>query len=227
MRRTVAIAAVVITMLAAVGIAAGVLVINANAKTSAWVSTRDLPAGSVLDASTVHQIQVSTGTDPYTVMTTSPAGRQLAHAVLTNDILRPDDFVSSTMVQVPITFKLAPGLAANDVVDIYAVGGGSGAAAVNAAEGTRLIARGISVVAVGSPSVIAVPATQEPLWVTLSSSSVALIATRSTGVNVPTSDHAYSTDEVLGLLAQLAAGNPTAAASPAASSPSASPSATP
>ncbi len=226
MRRTAAIAAVVIAMLAAVGIAAGVLIINRSAKTSAWVSTRDLPAGSVLDASTVHQIQVSVGTDPYTVMTTSPTGRQLAHAIRANDILRPDDFVSSTMVQVPITFKLAPGLAANDVIDIYAVGGGSSTAAVNAAEGTRLIARGISVVAVGSPSVIEVPANEEPLWVTLSSSSVALIATRSTGVNVPTSAHAYSTDEVLGLLAQLAAGNPNAPTA-APGSPSATPSPTP
>ncbi|MBJ7595975.1 MAG: hypothetical protein JF886_14175 [Candidatus Dormibacteraeota bacterium] len=224
MRRTVAIAAVVIAMLAAVGIAAGVLVVNAGAKTTAWVTTQNLPAGATLDSSNVHQVQLSTGTDPYTVMTTSPLGRQLAHGVQPNDILRADDFVSSTMVEVPITFKLAPGLVVNDVIDIYAIGGGSGTAAVNAAEGTRLIARGVTVVAVGNPAVISVPAAEEPLWVSLSSSSVALIATRSTGVNVPTTDHAYTTGEVLALLAQLAAGN---ASAPTAASPSPSPSGTP
>src|SRR4029077_5756369 len=146
----------------------------------------------------------------------SPVGRELAHAVQANDVLRPDDLVSGAMVQVPVSFKLAPGLAPNDVIDIYAGGGSSSNGAVNAADGTRLIARDITVVAVGSPSVIEVPASQEPLWVTLASSSVTLIATRSDGVNVPTSTHAYSADQALDLLSQLAASN----AGPGTASPS-------
>ena len=168
--------------------------------------------------------QVASGTDSYTVLTTNPAGKQLSHAVSANDVLRPDDLESSAMVQVPVSFKLAPGLGANDVVDIYAVGGASANSAVSAADGTRLIARHVTVVAVGTPSVISVPASQEPLWVTLSSSAVTLIATRSDGVNVPTSSHSYSADEALDILSQLAAGN----SAPTSSSGSApAPSATP
>lgn len=209
MRRTLAIVAVVVAMLAAVGVAGGLLLVNANAKTTAWVATQDLAAGTTLDSSNTHQIQVASGTDSYTVLSTSPAGKQLAHAVAAHDVLRPDDLELSTMVQVPVSFKLAPGLVANDVVDIYAVGGASTSAAVSAANGTRLIARRITVVAVGSPSVISVPASQEPLWVTLSSSAVTLIATRSDGVNVPTTAHSYRPDEALDILSQLAAGNST------------------
>ena len=216
MRRMLAIAAVVIAMLAAVALATGVLLVNANAKTTAWVVTESLPAGTTLDPSMTHPIQVATGADTYTVLNASPVGRELAHAVQANDVLRPDDLVSGAMVQVPVSFKLAPGLAPNDVIDIYAVGGSSSNAAVNAADGTRLIARDITVVAVGSPSVIEVPASQEPLWVTLASSSVTLIATRSDGVNVPTSTHAYSADQALDLLSQLAASN----AGPGTASPS-------
>ena len=224
MRRTLAIGAVVVAMLAAVAVAGGVLIVNANAKLTTWVVTQDLPAGTTLDATTSHQIQVASGTDTYTVLTTSPVGKQLSHAVHANDVLRPDDLVSSTMVQVPVSFKLAPGLNANDVVDIYSVGGGSDSSAVNAANGTRLIARRVTVVSVGSPSVISVPASQEPLWVTLSSSAVTLIATRSDGVNVPATSHSYSPDEALNILSQLAAGN---GDNSAATVPALSPSPTP
>jgi hypothetical protein len=224
MRRIAAIGAVVVAMLAAVAIAAVLLVENANAKTTAWVVTRDLATGATVDATAAHQIQVPTGTDTYTVLTDSPVGKQVSHVLRAGDVLRPDDFVTSTMVQVPVSFKLAPGLTANDVVDIYAVGSGSSTGAVNSAVGTRLIARRITVVAVGSPSVIEVPANQEPLWVTLSSSSVTLIAARSDGVNVPSADHSYSTDEVLNLLAQLAAANSDGSGSPVPSpSPSGGP----
>lgn len=224
MRRIAAIGAVVVAMLAAVAIAAVLLVENANAKTTAWVVTRDLVTGATVDATSAHQIQVPTGTDTYTVLTGSPVGKQVSHALHAGDVLRPDDLVTATMVQVPVSFKLAPGLTANDVVDIYAVGSGSSTGAVNSAVGTRLIARGISVVAVGSPSVIEVPANQEPLWVTLSSSSVTLIATRSDGVDVPSADHSYSTDEVLTILAELAAGTPVGSGSaPPSPTPSGAP----
>jgi hypothetical protein len=208
MRRTIAFAVVTVTMIVAVAIGGALLLVNGGAKTTAWVATGDLPAGTTIESSSVHQVQVPVGTDSLTMMTTSPAGKQLAHDVSTGDALRPDDFVTSAMVQVPVSFKLAPGLVANDTVDIYAVGGDSTDATVSAAQGTLLIARDISVVSVGDPTVISVPASQEALWVTLASSSVTLVASRSTGVNVPGADHAYTADEVIDLLAQLAsAGN--------------------
>ena len=218
MRRVLAIGAVVAVLLAALGLGAGLLLVNANAKTNAWVVTESLPAGTTLDASMAHTIQVATGADAYTVLTASPIGHQLAHAMQANDVLRPDDLVSGATVQVPVTFKLAPGLSPNSVIDIYAIGGSSSNAAVSAAAGTRLIARGITVVAVGSPDVIEVPAEQEPLWVTLASSSVTLIATLSNGVSVPTTTHSYSADQALDILSQLAASNAAAGPSPTASS---------
>jgi len=222
-RRTVSVA-IVSAVVLIVAALVGVLVVDmTSAKTTAWVVTHDLATGASVDGSAVHQIQVKTGADTYTVQTESPVGKQVSHSVRTGDVLRPDDFVTSMMVQVPVTFKLAPGLHPNDVVDVYAVGGGGSSPSPSAvspavssstapptsaaAAGTRRIAKGVTVIAVDSPAVIEVPAAQEPFWVTLASSSVTLIAARSSGLNVPSSDHSYLPDEVLNILAQSASGN--------------------
>lgn len=226
MRRTLAIAAIVVAMLGAIGLGAGVLHAMAGATRIAWVVTANQPAGATLDASTIHQVNLPAGGDSLAVVSASPVGSQLAHAMTSGDVVRSDDLVTSSLVQVPVTFKLAPGLAANDVVDIYAAGAATSNSAVNAVEGIRLIARNVTVVAVGTPSVIEVPAAQEPLWISLASSSVTLIAARSSGINVPASGHAYTGSEALDLLAGLAAGGSSASAPPS-TTPPASPTGTP
>jgi hypothetical protein len=203
MSRTVAIGVIAVAMAGALCLGGTLLVENASSHISAWVVTQNEPAGTALSASDIQQVNIPKGTDSFKVLTSSPQGMALAHAVNSGDVLRSDDFVTSTMVQVPVSFKVAPGLNANDSVDIYATDT-STVSAVNAVQGTELIARNVTVVSVGNPTVIAVPASQEPLWISLSSAGISLTAARSGGVGVPTTTHNYTPDQALSILSQVA-----------------------
>ncbi len=167
------------------------------------------------------------GTDDFTVLTTAPSGRLLAHAARRGDILRPDDLLDGTLVTVPITFKnAAPGLQPGDAVDVYgpapaaaatsgadiAAGGGGGA--------NQLYGRGVTVVAVGSNGAVLVPAALEGYWVELSTSGIPLTAVLSQGIAVPPGRR-YTLDDAERVLAGVAdgaaAGGPSAESGPSPS----------
>jgi hypothetical protein len=183
----------IIVILAAVIVFAVVLTVRSLTSSTmmAWAMSRDTPAGTELGPSDVHQITVHQGTDDFTVLTSPPAGKLLAHAARRGDVLRPDDLLDGTFVTIPISFKsAAPGLQPGSAVDIYGpaptVDAVSGAGVPASASGAnQLYGRGITVVAVGADGAILVPAKLEGYWVELSTSGVPLTAVLSQGIAVP------------------------------------------
>jgi hypothetical protein len=224
MRRS-AFALIVVLSLAAVGAVAFTAVNLSSRHITAWVMTQDASAGTPLTGLLVHQSTIPQGSDDFTVLTTTPNGAFLSHAVARGDVLRPDDLFTQAMVTVPLSFKsLAPGLQAGDTVDIYGPGSaplsGVGTpqapqAAASAASGqsVQLYGRGITIVAGGTASAVLVPAAYEGFWVDLSVSGIDLVAVKSSGVQVPRGQ-TYTLQQAEQMLAAIASGN---AAQPSAS----------
>jgi hypothetical protein len=138
---------------------------------SAWVMTRSVAAGAPLDAGSVREDHIPVTRDPYSYVTSSPAGRYAAHALSPGDILRPDDVEAAPLVAVPVKLGgYQPNSA--DTIDIYVVEAGK----------ATLIGRGVTVL---NATTIQVPASDEQLWIALYGSSATLLAARSNGTGVP------------------------------------------
>ena len=220
-RRVVRLAVpVAAVLLAAVCVALVAATYAGQHTVGAWEAGRDLAPGSAVGAPDVRQVSVPQGGDSYRLAASSPLGLHTTHAVAAGDLLRPDDLSSRAVVAVPVTFKLAPALQPGASVDIYAVGASPAAGGVtgvpSGAQATAplLVARGVSVVAVGPPVVIQVPAEQEALWVTLASSQTELLATLSSGAGVSSSAAGYQPGQAVQILNQLARGGATPGATP-------------
>jgi hypothetical protein len=179
---------------------------TAGAYRTAWVATRDLEAGQVLAAGSVHQVRIPSSGDSFTALDSSPTGRRLAHRVDAGGLLRGDDLLPSDTVEVPVSLKVAAGVGAGDKVDVYASVGGH----------TVLIARGL---VLESSTVALVPAADEAFWITLAGSSTTLLAARSTGLDVAIPSSGVSVDDAIRHLAGVARGEGIAAAGAASPSP--------
>ena len=196
---------------------AGYLGVTLNHRhVTGWVTAQDIAAGTVLEGGMVHEVSVPEGTDDFTVLSSSPVGKVLGHSAVRGDILRPDDLLSAAMAALPISFKLAPTLATGDCIDIYGPAAGGVAPSTGPSSGDAigwgqpvtaahmwLVGRGLTVVSTGSPTVIAVPARQEAAWVTLAASGTPLVAVRSCGLQVPSSQ-GYSAPDAASVLHDMA-----------------------
>jgi hypothetical protein len=195
-----------------------------------WVAAQDIPAGTALTGGLVHEVSVPEGADDFTVLTSSPVGKVLSVSASRGDLLRPDDVLSAAMAALPISFKLAPSLSGGDCVDIYgpaaattpftgssSTGPGGAPGPVGSIPQMWLVGRGITVLSAGSPMVISVPARLEAAWVSLIASGTPLVAARSCGLQVPSSQ-ALSAPDAASVLHDIAAQptGPAAAASQAA-----------
>jgi hypothetical protein len=180
-----------------------------------WVATQNLPAGTAITAQDVREISVATTGDSFSLMGGSPVGERTTHAVSAGDLIRSDDVSSDPTVEVPVTLKQAPPLAAGSTIDVYAIplqdsaASGptpvpQGGATVTAAP--VLIARGVVVADPGPPVVIEVPAQEEPLWVALASSQTELMGTLSSGADVSASSAGYQPQQAISILNGLAQG---------------------
>ena len=192
--------------------------LNLNSRhVSAWVMTQDASAGTQLSGSLVQQVTIPLGADSFTVLSESPGGAYLAHAMSRGDVLRPDDLITHPMVTVPLSFKsMAPGLQAGESVDIYGPSGtasetvgvpeapGAAAAAASGAA-VELYGRDITIVAVSGGSAVLVPAAYEGYWVDLSVSGINLVAVQSSGINVPRGQ-TYTLQQAEQMLAAIATG---------------------
>lgn len=216
--RLVVPAAAVLLAAAAVALVAATYAGQRNV--AAWEAGHDLAPGAVITAQDVRQVSVPQGGDAFRVASGSPVGARTTHAVAAGDLLRPDDLSSRVLVDVPVSLKLSPPLQVGSSLDVYAVappaGSGSPVPGVASAQPVSpvLVARGVSVVAIGPPVVIQVPAEQEPLWVALASSQTELLATLSSGVNVSSAGTGYDPSQAIQILNQLARGGSTPAAGP-------------
>jgi hypothetical protein len=211
-------ALIVVLSLAAIAAVAFTVTSLTNRHIAAWVLTRDASAGTLLDGSSVRQVTIPQGGDDFTVLTTAPTGKYLAHPMSQGDVLRPDDLVTQSMVIVPISFKaVAPGLQPGDSVDIYgpsissspppsgSIAPGS-AAASTSGQAVQLYGRGVTIVATGNGSALLVPAQYEGYWVDLSVANIDLVAVKSTGIAVPRGQ-TYTLQEAERMLAAIADGS--------------------
>jgi hypothetical protein len=206
-RQLVAIGLTLVVM-AVVGLLYLQAVAQGRATRPAWLVTRPIVAGTLLDQTNVKQVRVADSGDPFNVLESSPLHRRAAHAMSAATLLGPDDLLSEEEVQVPVSVRAAPGLAAGDSVDLYAVVGPR----------TVLVGRHLLVFATGNPLTLLVAAADEPSWVALEANNVTLFAARSSGVGVP-ANPTVTVTEAIATLSGAAQSGPVLVGTPPATTP--------
>lgn len=174
-RRQLVAAALTLVVIAVIGLLYLQAIAQTRATRQAWMLTRDVLAGALLDESTVKQVRVPAAGDQFSVLEESPVHRRAAHRMGAQTLLTRDDLLGEDTVQVPVSLRSVPSLAAGDTLDVYAVVGSR----------TVLVGRRMVVVSAGSPVTLLVAAADEPSWVALEANNVSLFATKSSGVGVP------------------------------------------
>jgi hypothetical protein len=188
-RRQLVGAALTLVVIAVIGLLYLQAIAQSRATREAWMLTRDVATGALLDAGSVKRIRVPSAGDQFAVLTDSPVDRRVSHRMSAQTLLTRDDLLDEDLVQVPVSVRAAPGLVAGDTLDVYAVAGSR----------TVLVGRRLVVVATGSPMTILVPAADEPNWVALEANNVALFAAKSSGVGVPPNPAVAVSDAVSSL----------------------------
>jgi len=174
-RRQLVAAALTLVVIAVIGLLYLQAIAQTRATREAWMLTRDVVAGTVLDDSTVKRVRVPAAGDQFSVLDETPLHRRAAHRMGAQTLLTRDDLLGEDMVQVPVSLRAAPGLAAGDTLDVYAVVGSR----------TVLVGRRLVVASSGTPLTLLVAAADEPNWVALEANNVSLFASKSAGVGVP------------------------------------------
>ena len=174
-RRQLVGAALTAVVIAVIGLLYVQAMAQSHANRVAWMVTRDVAAGAVLDDANVRRVRVPSTGDQFAVLEQSPLHRRAAHRMAPQTLLAPDDLLPDDMVQVPVSVRVAPGLSAGDTLDVYAV----------VATRTVLVGRRIVVIATGNPMTLLVPAGDEASWVALEANNVSLFAAKSSGIGVP------------------------------------------
>ena len=208
-RRTLIGLLLTLVVFAVIGLLYLQAVAQSQATRAAWIVTRDVPAGTVLDAGNVKLVHLPSLGDQFSAVDQAPAGRRAAHRLSAQTLITRDDLMSADAVQVPITVKVAPGVGAGDTLDLYAVVGAR----------TVLVGRRLVVVAPGNPMTVLVPAADEPYWVTLEANNVALFAAKSAGVGVPPSPSVSVNDAISNLSGSAQAGSVLVGTAPPTSPP--------
>jgi hypothetical protein len=144
---------------------------NATQMASVWVVTHDVVAGTPFSANNVQLVEVRSGSGDFNFEVEGPSTFHalFVRSLTTNDILRSDDLIAaSAESQVAITVEDAPPLAPGDDIDVYA--------AVSTGQqvlvGHDLVVNTVS----GSSITVLVPVADEPAWIAIGASNVALHA---------------------------------------------------
>jgi hypothetical protein len=173
-RRLVA-GALTLVVLAVIGLIYLQVLAQSRATREAWLLTRDVAAGAVLNDSNVKRVRIPLTGDQFSVLEGSPMKRRTSHRLNAQSILRPDDLLGSDTAQVPISVRSAPSIGVGDSIDVYAVVGSR----------TVLVGRRLVVAATGSPMTLIVSASDEPYWIALQANNVSLFVAKSRGIGVP------------------------------------------
>jgi hypothetical protein len=196
---------------------------SARATQLAWEVTQPVAAGQELTTANVTEVRVPAADGGWDLVRGNlPAEhRRAAHGMSAGTVLFNSDLLQQDLALVTLTLKAPPPLGQGDSIDVYALVDGR----------TQMVGRSLIVDHVdGDSAFVWVPAPDEPAWITLEASQVALFAALSSGVGVP-QDSSQSMAEAL---AQLRGGTvpggglppeevvPTPSAAPA-SSPSPTP----
>lgn len=174
-RRQLVGAALTLVVIAVIGLLYLQALAQSRATREAWMLTRDVAAGAALGDADVKRIRVPATGDRFALLDADPVHRRAAHHMSARTLLDADDLLGEDTVQVPVSVRAAPGVAAGDTLDVYAVVGSR----------TVLVGRRLVVVGTGNPMTLLVPAADEPNWVALEANNVSLFAAKSAGVGVP------------------------------------------
>ena len=213
-RRLVA-AALTAVVLAVIGLLYLQAIAQGRATRPAWMLTRDVAAGALLDESSVKRVRVPGAGDQFSVLEESPLHRRAAHRLHAQSLLTQDDLLDRDTVQVPLTIRSAPAVAAGDGLDVYAAVGGR----------TVLVGRHLLVVTPANPLTLVVAAADEPFWIALQANNVSLFAAKSSGVGVPAVGGGVAVNDAISSLSGSASSGLvlTNSSAPAGSPPSPSP----
>lgn len=211
-RRLVA-AALTLVIVAVIGLIYLQVLAQSRATRQAWLLTRDVGAGALLDGSNVKKVRVPLAGDQFSLLDQSPMQQRAAHRLSAQSLLRADDLLGSDTVQVPVSVRSAPSIGVGDSVDVYAVVGSR----------TVLVGRQLLVAATGNPLTLVVSASDEPYWITLQANNVSLFAAKSRGVGVPGQGQGIGVSEAVSNLSGSALSGPVLSSPASSGSPGAAP----
>ena len=154
------------------------LAASAGAKDLVWEVSRSVSAGDLLTPDNVHQQNIPHGGDNLVYFTgTLRAGvSRAAHDMAAGTILFPNDVLDQDLALVNLSLRTPPQLAHGQTIDVYAQLGSQ-----TVLVGRRLVVDQVN----GNNCSVLVPSADEPHWINLQASNVALFAARSTGIGVP------------------------------------------
>jgi hypothetical protein len=176
----------IVAMLVFVVVAGAVyleLAASAGAKDLVWEVSRAVSAGEVLTPDNVQQQRIPHAGDnlDYFRGQLQAGVSRAAHDMGAGTILFQDDVLDQDLSLVNLTLKSAPQLSRGETIDVYAQFGSQ-----TVMVGRRLMVDQVNTGSNNSNGVsVLVPAADEPHWINLQASGVALYASRSTGVGVP------------------------------------------
>lgn len=158
------------------------LLASAGAKDLVWEVSQSVTAGEMLTADNVQQQRIPHAGDNLAYFTGQlKAGvSRAAHDMGAGTILFQGDVLEQDMALVNLPLKAPPQLSPGQKIDVYAQVGSQ----------TVMVGRGLVVSQVntgnnGNNIAVLVPAADEPHWINLQASNVALFAARSSGIGVP------------------------------------------
>jgi hypothetical protein len=219
MRRQLVGAALTVVVIAVIGLLYLQAIAQSRATREGWMLTHGVAAGALLGESDVKRVRIPTAGDQFALLQDRPLQRRAAHRMVAQTLLTADDLLGEDMVQVPVSVRAVPGVAAGDTLDVYAVAGSR----------TVLVGRRLIVVGAGNPLTILVAAADEPDWVALEANNVSLFAAKSGGVQVPANAGVAVNDAIANLsgVSQsgpvLSGGPPAATPAPPATAPAPTP----
>jgi hypothetical protein len=190
---------VAVALTAVIASVIGLLYVQVNnesrATRAAWIITRDLAPGSLLDPTNVKQVRIAEGGDQFVVLQEQPYGKRLIHGMTAQSLLAPADVYSRDLTQVAVSLRAAPSVGPGDTIDVYAV----------MSSRTVLVGRSLVVIGAGNPVTVLVPAADEAAWITLQANNVPLYAAKGNGIGVPSTNSVAVNDAVATLSASAGA----------------------
>jgi hypothetical protein len=151
---------------------------SSGATDTVWVVTRAVSAGDLLSSDNVRRVRIRHATDGLDYFTgqVKQGTSRASHGMSAGTLLFSNDVMDEELALVNLSLRTPPQLAHGQHVDVYAQVGSQ----------TMMLGRGLMVDQVsGTSCSVWVPASDEPSWITLQASNVAMFAARSTGIGVP------------------------------------------